>query len=351
MPPLAPRLNSRALCRSSLCDDTIKRYTLCLVPNVREFRMNHQDCQVFIGYRRCHKSANPTAQFLFDYLEAEFGEGTVFLDRETIPGGADFSDFISRKIERAKVFIALIDSSWLKNVNRLSIDGDWVRQEIEVALNCGLPIVPIRLDRETDRSFEITFPPDDLPSSIEKLKQFHFIDAGPGWEHELKRLVSDLKKYGVRSVGQTRIAQTYDRYLHISITYLCPATAATVLSQVVGITVNWLGFIGKDSPDWLSQIVLAGGVLVAAIVLIGSAFVSIYLPSGVDGIRRFLLSSGIILFGTFVFLGAFACASFLLGLFAERQWVGDGTIVLLMASVLASIQEFFHHRVFGGPPD
>lgn len=123
---------------------------------------------IFINYRR--EKTRDKALILRIILEAYFGEGSVFLDEESITIGKKWKDFIKIALEYSEVMIALIHKDWLKDsdergYNRLREDPeDWVRLEIGNAKS-RIPIIPILID-------DAEIPEDEwLPGQIQGL--FH----------------------------------------------------------------------------------------------------------------------------------------------------------------------------------
>jgi len=104
---------------------------------------------IFISYRRDDSAAY--AGRLGDRLAAEFGAEQVFMDVDDIPPGADFNAYISAKIGDADALLAVIGKHWLTARNaedrlRLSEPDDLVSREISLALQRGIPVMPVLVD-------------------------------------------------------------------------------------------------------------------------------------------------------------------------------------------------------------
>ncbi|MBR3892921.1 MAG: TIR domain-containing protein [Alistipes sp.] len=99
--------------------------------------MNNYD--IFISYRR--EDGNAFARQMQLKLE-NFGY-KVFLDVEELKDGI-FDQRIIDAIVSARVFIALLTPQYLC---RCASKEDWVRKEIECALDNGIHLVPINIDR------------------------------------------------------------------------------------------------------------------------------------------------------------------------------------------------------------
>jgi TIR domain len=100
---------------------------------------------ILISYRRADSAA--IAGRMYDRLVQEFTREAVFKDVDSIPLGVSFDGFIRSAIERTSVVLVLIGTSWLearsRGRRRLDDPADYVRLEIETALEVGVPMVPI----------------------------------------------------------------------------------------------------------------------------------------------------------------------------------------------------------------
>lgn len=116
---------------------------------------------VFISYRR--DGGEYTARILRDKL-TEQGY-SVFFDVESLRSG-DFNAELYNVIENCSDFVLILSPNAL---DRCANDGDWVKNEIEHAINTNRNIVPVLL-----RGFEF---PDNLPDSISALPKYNGIEA------------------------------------------------------------------------------------------------------------------------------------------------------------------------------
>ena len=102
---------------------------------------------IFISYRR--EDTIAYAGRLYDRLHSHFGRMyQVFMDLDTIPPGADFIETIQRTVGSCHVLIAVIGRQWLTAVDnqgrlRLHNPEDFVRQEIQAALDRNIRVIPI----------------------------------------------------------------------------------------------------------------------------------------------------------------------------------------------------------------
>src|SRR6267378_2784156 len=140
---------------------------------------------IFISYRRDDSAGH--AGHLYADLVAHFGAGSVFMDTETIEPGADFTVELSREIESCDVLIALIGKQWLQP--RLSDPGDYVRQEIQAALDRKLRVIPILLQGARMPSVA------QLPESISELSHKNALEiSNSRWRHDVDRLIAALQR-------------------------------------------------------------------------------------------------------------------------------------------------------------
>jgi hypothetical protein len=147
---------------------------------------------IFLSYRR--GDAKGTTGRLFDWLEEHYGPDGVFMDTDDIPLGVDFRRHIQGHIEQAEVLLAVIGPQWnslgQNGKRRLSDKRDWIRIEIQLALEARVAVVPLFVDG-TDLPI-----PGRLPKSLRDLAfhQAEHIDSGRDFPHHVKRLVSKLDK-------------------------------------------------------------------------------------------------------------------------------------------------------------
>ncbi|MEZ4776828.1 MAG: SUMF1/EgtB/PvdO family nonheme iron enzyme [Bacteroidia bacterium] len=104
---------------------------------------------IFLNYRKNAAQGHATTIRLL--LENTFGKDAVFQDYHSIQSGEDWAATIPQAIREAKVFLAFIHGDeWLelgeyKTDRRLFREDDWVRKEIQIALDENKIIIPILL--------------------------------------------------------------------------------------------------------------------------------------------------------------------------------------------------------------
>ena len=153
--------------------------------------------KLFISYRR-DDSADVTGR-LHDRLKGHFGDGTIFLDIDTIPFGMDFRKCVGDAVNQCDVLLAVIGDHWLdacyadgpqKGSRRLEDPHDYVRIEIEAALARAIPVVPLLVGRAS-------MPADvRLPDGLKELAFRHAAEArsGPDFQGHVDRLIRGLEQ-------------------------------------------------------------------------------------------------------------------------------------------------------------
>ena len=86
---------------------------------------------VFISYRR---SDSAYALLLLKALTQKFGRDKVFRDFESIEPGQDFVAALDGALARCAACVVIIGKGWLDALDRLAGADDFVRREIEAAL-------------------------------------------------------------------------------------------------------------------------------------------------------------------------------------------------------------------------
>jgi hypothetical protein len=148
--------------------------------------------KIAISYR--HSDTAAISGRIFDRLIDRFGEHSVFIDIDNIPFGVDFRGHIKDVLQNTDVLIAVNGSRWIaqdeQGNNRLNQRSDIVRMEIEIALERGVPIIPVLVDGAR-------MPGEgELPDS---LKNFVYINAAPvdtgrDFRQHMDRVIRSIEK-------------------------------------------------------------------------------------------------------------------------------------------------------------
>jgi hypothetical protein len=132
--------------------------------------------RIFISYRQ--KDSAYSTSWLFDRLTEKFGTEQVFKDVDSIGLGDDFVEAIQDAVGSCDVLLAVIGEEWLDasapdGSRRLDHPEDFVRLEIEAALQRKVLLIPILIDG-------VEMPTaDDLPESIASLSRRQALQVSP----------------------------------------------------------------------------------------------------------------------------------------------------------------------------
>ncbi len=104
---------------------------------------------VFISYRR--EDSAFAASYLYDRLSEKFGARSVFKDVEAILPGDDFVREITDAVTSCDCLVAVIGPRWLAATDdngrrRIDRPDDYVRLEIEAALQRAIRVIPVCTD-------------------------------------------------------------------------------------------------------------------------------------------------------------------------------------------------------------
>lgn len=104
---------------------------------------------IFVSYRR--DDSRYAAGRFYDKLVQHFGEHEVFMDVVDIQAGQNFVEELNARLATCSVLVAIVGRHWLKasdegGAPRLEDPNDFVRREIEIALERKLRVVPVLVD-------------------------------------------------------------------------------------------------------------------------------------------------------------------------------------------------------------
>ncbi len=146
---------------------------------------------IILSYRR-DDSAGVTGR-IFDRLVQEFGSDRVFMDIDSMPAGVDFHDHLQELLADCGALLVVIGKGWRSQRKgqpaRIMDPDDWVRIEVETALQRSIPVVPLLIDGATLPGR------DQLPEELWPLLRRNAlpVDSGRDFHAQLTRLVRDLR--------------------------------------------------------------------------------------------------------------------------------------------------------------
>ncbi len=153
---------------------------------------HHKSQGIFLSYRR--EDAAPYARLLQIQLTARFPTTPVFLDLDSIEAGLDFAEVIRRALNSSAVLVALIGDQWTTVVDdegrrRLDNPDDYVRYEIQTALEGGLRVIPVLVDgaKPLRRQY--------LPSELQGLTRLNALELSYGrFQYDADRLLGIIER-------------------------------------------------------------------------------------------------------------------------------------------------------------
>jgi hypothetical protein len=149
---------------------------------------------IFLSYRR--GSSGDVTGRIYDRLVQHFGQGCVFKDVDSIPLGVDFRKQLSDSVAKCQLLLAVIGKEWAVKSEReseasLANPRDFVRIEIESALQRGIPVIPVLVQgavipQETE-----------LPASLHELTYHNAIAVrpDPDFHSDMTRLIKGIEHH------------------------------------------------------------------------------------------------------------------------------------------------------------
>jgi hypothetical protein len=194
--------------------------------------------KVFISYRR--ETGAGEARALFNDLEARLGEGSVFMDVDSIALGRDFRSILQVTLASCDLMLVLIDKNWAEakdnqGRSRLSNPKDFVRMEVEAALKRNIAVTPILVQGAT------------IPDAVQLPQQIADLAYRNGFEITHNRWESDVKEM----IRRLNIAPTGP-----------PQKAADGIREPKAF---YKGLLKIGRPPWLGWAI--GGAAIAVIAL------------------------------------------------------------------------------------
>jgi hypothetical protein len=150
--------------------------------------------KLFLSYRR--EDSADVAGRIYDRLSQAFEKDQVFKDVDAIPLGVDFRMHLQKTLESCDVLLVVVGDRWLTpagtaGVRRIDDPKDFVRIELEVALQRDIPVIPL-LVRGAAVPQE-----DELPAVLASLayRNGTSIRPDPDFHRDMDRLIQTLQTY------------------------------------------------------------------------------------------------------------------------------------------------------------
>ena len=154
--------------------------------------------RIFISYRRDDEAG--TAGRLYDHLVhfAKIPRDHIFKDVDNIVPGTNFVTTLTSEVVRCQVMLAIVGRRWINATDgsgrrRLDDPCDFVRIELEAALNRGIPLIPLWVDGAQVPG------PHDLPDSLSRIREQQGIEVrNASFDSDVRRLVKAIEWHEAR---------------------------------------------------------------------------------------------------------------------------------------------------------
>lgn len=176
---------------NEISEDKETSVDMSLLRRIEQLHPNPKSHRIFISYRRSDSA--DVAGRIYDKLLSQFGKGNVFKDVDSIPLGVDFREFLDESVSKCNFFLAIIGKNWLDaktsdGKRRIDDPGDFVRIEIESALQRKISVIPVLVQN-------VTVPSSiDLPVGIRQLafKNGISVRPDPDFHTDMDRLIRGI---------------------------------------------------------------------------------------------------------------------------------------------------------------
>jgi len=139
---------------------------------------------IFISYRR--EGGSTFSSILYSELCKFFAAENIFKDVNTLTPGSNFKKEIEIALDKSSIFLLLVDKNWLqlqneKGEKKLFSKNDFVRNEIAMAIEKNLEIIPVLFENGTMPAEK------ELPLTVRSLCNKHAFTI------HVESVISDLK--------------------------------------------------------------------------------------------------------------------------------------------------------------
>jgi TPR repeat protein len=196
--------------------------------------------KIFISYRR--DDTPGSAGRLYDRLQQEFGRDNVFIDVTALQPGEDFVEAIDARLRTCDVMLAVIGRRWLTasdehHGRRLDDSADHLRIELQTALDRGVRVIPVLVERATMPVAH------ELPEPLRPLARrqaFELRDTR--WSEDITLLVDAVNRLAPASVtkAQVHVTENGESGTRAPRALWWPAVAIVTFALVVSLAAVWL---------------------------------------------------------------------------------------------------------------
>ena len=116
------------------------------------------------------------------------------MDIDNVPFGIDFRKHIQNVLSNSDILIEVVGPKWLgvrkRGKSRIQEETDYVRIELETALQKGIPVVPVLVDGADMPK------PGDVPSSLQDFIYLNAapVDVGRDFHQHVDRLIRSMDR-------------------------------------------------------------------------------------------------------------------------------------------------------------
>jgi hypothetical protein len=159
---------------------------------------------IFLSYRR--EDSAPYARLLQSEFRERFPDARVFMDLDSIEPGLDFAEVIGEAVASCAVLVALIGRQWATLTDeeghlRLDDPDDFVRFEVQAALERGVRIIPVLVDGARPLRQQ------QLPAELRKLARLNALELSYGrYEYDANRLLDLIQRVLTAPAGTGPLA-------------------------------------------------------------------------------------------------------------------------------------------------
>jgi hypothetical protein len=146
---------------------------------------------IFLSYRRA--DAAPYARLLQSLFTEQFPDVRVFMDLDSIEPGVDFAEAIGEAVDSCAVLVALIGRQWATAADedghpRIDDPDDYVRFEIQLALERGVRVIPVLVDAARPLQQH------QLPAGLHKFARLNALElTHERYRYDADRLIDSIK--------------------------------------------------------------------------------------------------------------------------------------------------------------
>ena len=158
---------------------------------------------IFVNYRRQDSRAD--AGRIYDRLSTHFGDDHVFMDIDDINPGENFVQILDDTLDYCAILLVIIGDNWVDSENedgqrRLDQPNDFVRQEIQRAIERQITVIPVLVGYATMPLQE------ELPPEIASFCQHQALEISDTHFHpDVDRLIDELELINVCKKSSNKI--------------------------------------------------------------------------------------------------------------------------------------------------